>query len=167
MGAQKGVGPGKEIPVLTKIAKLETSLDLGGSTPDVETGNITFDKETDEVVLIYGIDIIPQNLNGMGTGTEVDVIVTRDVDEATLDYDDEDVIAGWHFTKSFVTSGMVMPFPNLKKDYNQPLVTSRPQLRVIGETGVAVWATGKIQCYINYTTRKLDSEAMRILIGGD
>lgn len=162
-----GVGRAQEIPVLTKVAKLEDSLDLGGSVIDLETGNITFDKETDEVVLIYGADIVPEGINGLGTGTEVRALLTRDQDETALDFDDEDVIVAWHFAKSFVTSGMAIPMPNFLKWFPQPLVTSRPQLRFIGSVGTAVWSNGKLNCYVYYSTRKLDNEAMRVLIGGD
>lgn len=162
-----GVGPGKEIPVLVKVAKLETSLDVGGATVDLETGNITFDKETDEVVLIYGADIIAQGYNGMGTGSELRALLTRDTDEDELDFDDEDVMVAWHLAKSFVTSGMSLFGPNLLKWFPQPLVTSRPQVRFVASVATAVWSDGKVNCYVYYTTRKLDSEAMRILIGGD
>lgn len=162
-----GVGKPQTIPSIVKVAKLESSLDMGGAVPDLETGNITFDKDSNEVVLIFGADLILQNLNGLGTGSEVDVLVSRDADAAALDFDDEDVIFAWHGTKSFVTDGMEIIFPNLIKNFSQPIITSRPSLRVVANNGVAIWTTGLLNVYIYYTTRVLDSEARRILIGGD
>tara|TARA_Y100000310_G_scaffold319494_1_gene374861 strand:+ start:300 stop:788 length:489 start_codon:yes stop_codon:yes gene_type:complete len=160
----KGIGAGKQIPVLTKVAKLETSLET--TTAGTDTGDITFDKEVDEVVLIYAMECVIQSGNGMGTGTQVYVTVSRDPDQDAIDFDDEDTMEAWHFWKSFVTSGMEIQCPNMKKDYNQPMITSRPQLRVVAKVDTASWSTGKTNVYIWYTTRKLDAEARRILIGG-
>jgi hypothetical protein len=160
-----GVGPGQEIPVIVKVAKLETSLTTAGA--GVTSGNITFDKESDEVVLIYGADLHARGGNGLGTGTQLDVIVSRDPDEATVDYDDEDTMIAWAIFKSFVTSGMSILFVNQHKNFPQPLITSRPQLRVVAEITTATWANGKTNVYLYYTTRKLTSEAMRVLVGGD
>ncbi len=163
--ARPGVGPGQEIPVIVKVAKLETSLLTAGT--GTFSGNITFDKESDEVVLIYGADLHARGGNGMGTGTELSVIVSRDPDEATVDFDDEDTMIGWHLFKSFVTSGMAIVWPNLKKSFVQPLITSRPQLRVVAQITTATWSSGVTNVYIYYATRKLTSEAMRVLVGGD
>ncbi len=163
--ARPGVGPGQEIPVIVKVAKLEISLGTGSA--GVDTGNITFDKESDEVVLIYGADLHVRGGNGMGTGTELDVIVSRDPDEDAVDFDDEDTMIAWHAFKSFVTSGMMIQFPNQLKSFVQPLITSRPQLRVVTEISTATWTDGLTNVYIYYATRKLTSEAMRVLVGGD
>ncbi len=153
------------MPVLLKVAQLEAPLDLAGATPDIEFADITFDKATDEVVLIYAADLIPRNMNGLGTGSEVFAAISRDNDQEDMDWGDEDNLFLWHFTKSFVTSGMAIPTPNLMKALPHPVVTSRPQIRVIGENRVAVWTTGQLQVLIYYTTRKLDAEAQRVLIG--
>lgn len=163
--SRPGVGPGAEIPVIVKVAKLEVS--LATVAAGIFAGNITFDKESDEVVLIFGADMHARGGNGMGTGTELDVIVSRDPDEATVDFDDEDTMIAWHAFKSFVTSGMAIVFPNHYKQFNQPLITSRPQLRVVAEISTATWADGLTNVYIYYATRKLTSEAMRVLVGGD
>lgn len=161
----KGVGVAGGIPVLLKVAALEAPLILGEAVPDTEFGDIQFDKATDEVVIIYAADCVPNNLNGMGTGSEVNLIISRDKDQQTLDYGDEDNLFVWHFAKSFVTNGMSITMPNLLKTLPAPVVTSRPQIRVIGEVRTAVWTTGRLQCLIYYTTRKLDDEARRVLIG--
>ncbi len=163
--SMKGVGAGREIPVLTKVAKMESSMTAEGAGTTT-TANISFDKEVDEVVLIYAMEAVWQHGNGLGTGTEVTVIVSRDPDEDEVDVDDEDTMESWHWFKSFVTSGMAIVAPNLKKNYPQPMITSRPTLRVVAEVTTATWSNGKINIYIWYTTRKLDAEARRILIGG-
>lgn len=103
----------------------------------------------------------------MGTGTELSVIVSRDPDEDTVDIDDEDTMIAWHLSKSFVTSGMAINTVNQLKSFNQPLITSRPQLRVVAEITTATWSNGLTNVYIYYTTRKLTVEAMRVLVGGD
>lgn len=162
--SSKGVGAGREIPVLVKVAKLETMLDV--SATGTVVGDISFDKEVDEVVLIYAMELVFTNGNGLGTGTELDVIVSRDPDQAVVDFADEDTMEAWHISKSFVTSGMAIIVPNLKKNFPQPMITSRPQLRVAMETTTATWSDGEANIYIWYTTRKLDAEARRILIGG-
>lgn len=159
------IGQAGAIPIILKVAKLETSLDLGGATPDIEVGDIQFDKATDEVVLIYAADIAPFGLNGLGTGSEVKVTVSRDRDQASPDFDDEDAMIAWHFAKSFVTSGMSISTPNFLKTFGAPLVTSRPQLRVCASVSTAVWSNGFINVYLYYTTRKMDAEVRRILIG--
>ncbi len=112
------------------------------------------------------MELVIDHGNGMGTGTEVTVLATRDPDQSTIDLADEDVLEAWHIFKSFVTSGMAIPTPNLKKDYVQPIITSRPQLRIVAEVRTATWSDGEVNVYVWYTTRKLDEEARRILIGG-
>lgn len=159
------IGRAGGVPVLLKVAKLETSLDIGGAVPDTETGDINFDKETDEVVLIYAADLMIQNGNGMGTGTELDAIVSRDSDQAAIDFDDDDTMIGWHMFKSFVTSGMSVVAPNQMKVFPAPLITSRVSLRLVVTNRTAVWSTGLVNVYLYYTTRKLDLEARRVLIG--
>lgn len=161
----KAIGPAGSIPIILKVAKLESSLDLGDAVPDTEFGDIQFDKATDEVVLIYAADILPFGLNGLGTGTEVKVTVTRDRDQQTPDFDEEDAMIGWHFAKSFTTSGMVITTPNHLKTFGAPLVTSRPQLRVCASVTTAIWSDGFMNVYLYYTTRRMDAEARRILIG--
>ncbi len=165
MNSRTTVGPAQQIPVILKVAKLEVSIDI--TTAAVRAANITFDKETDEVVMIYAADCHARGLNGMGTGTELNVIVSRDPDELAADYDDEDTMIAWHISKSFVTSGMTINTPNILKNFVNPLITSRPQLRVVTEITTATWSTGLLNVYIYYTTRKLDAEAMRVLVGGD
>ncbi len=160
-----GVGPGQEIPVIVKVAKLEASLVTEGA--GTTTGNITFDKESDEVVLIYGAELHARGGNGMGTGTQLNVIVSRDPDEDSASYDDEDTMIAWHVFKSFVTSGMAIVFPNLKKNFPEPLITSRPQLRIVATIDTATWSNGRVNVFLYYATRKLTSEAMRVLVGGD
>ncbi len=120
----------------------------------------------DEVVLIYAMELIITNGNGLGTGTENNTIVSRDPDVADVDESDEDVLEHWHLFKSFVTSGMEIAFPNLKKNYPQPVITSRPFLRVVSQSLTATWSDANVNVYIWYTTRKMDAEARRILIGG-
>lgn len=159
------VGQAGAIPVILKVAKLEISLDLGDAVPDIEVGDILFDKETSEVVLIYAADCVPFNLNGLGTGSEVKCIVSRDKDQASPDFDDEDTMIQWHFAKSFVTSGMSIAMPNQVKTFGAPLVTSRPQLRVCASVSTAVWSNGFLNVYLYYTTRKMDVETRRILVG--
>lgn len=163
MAPRIGVAGG--VPILLKVAKLETSLDVGGAVPDIEVGDINFDKQTDEVVLIYGADLHARGINGMGTGTELDVVLSRDSDQATVDFDDEDTMIAWHTAKSFVTSGMAIVFPNSQKIFNNPLITSRSSLRVVAEVSTAIWSNGLVNVYVYYTTRKLDLEARRVLIG--
>ncbi len=160
----KGVGVGREIPVLVKVAKLEDMKSV--SALATVTADIEFDKEIDEVVLIYATELVFLNGNGLGTGTEFSAIITRDPDETALDMADEDVMESWHLFKSFVTSGMAIVTPNLKKNYPQPMITSRPKLRCVFQTTTATWSNGNANIYVWYTTRKLDAEARRILIGG-
>lgn len=161
----RSVGVAGGIPIILKVAKLETSLDLGDAVPDNEFADIQFDKATDEIVLIYAADLQPFGLNGLGTGTEVTITVSRDRDQETADLDDEDSMIAWHFAKSFVTSGMSIATPNFVKTFGAPLVTSRPSLRVCGQAATAVWSNGVCNVYLYYTTRKMDAEARRILIG--
>lgn len=144
---------------------MEESITIEGA--GITTGNITFDKDSDEVVLIYGADMHAVGGNGMGTGTELNVIVSRDPDELAADIDDEDTMIAWHAFKSFVTSGMAIVFPNHHKNFPQPLITSRPQLRIVAQVFTATWSNGLLNVYLYYTTRKLTSEAMRVLVGGD
>lgn len=164
MGNQKGVGSGSQIPVILKVAKLSTTMAL--TTAATAFDDITFDKEIDEVVLIYAVDMIPFNLNGLGTGSEVSAILTRDNDQETIDFDDDDTLFAWEGVKSFVTSGMQIEFYNLMKTLQHPVITSQPTLRVVGRIETATWTSGGIQMYVYYSTRALDAEARRVLIGG-
>lgn len=162
----KALGPAGSVPVILKVAKLETVLDLSASPPTTDFGDIQFDKETDEIVLVYAADLMVNNLNGLGTGSEVTVVVSRDRDQQVVDPSDEDTMIYWHIVKSFVTNGMSIVAPNQMKSFgSQPLVTSRPQLRIVGVVTTAQWSSGRANVYLYYTTRRMDAEARRILIG--
>lgn len=159
----KGIGQAGGVPILLKVAKLADSLltTVGGQYFD----DITLDKQTDEVALIYAADLVIANGNGLGTGTEIEVMVSRRPDVVAVDMDAADTMIYWHFWKSFVTSGMEIATPNFLKNFVNPLVTSRPTLRVVVQAGTATWANGETNVYIYYTTRTLDAEARRVLIG--
>lgn len=101
----------------------------------------------------------------MGTGTEVDVMVSRRPDQATIDPDAADTMLWWHFFKSFVTSGMAVYDGHFFKSFTNPIVTSRPSVRVVAEVATATWTAGLTNVYLYYSTRQLDAEARRILIG--
>lgn len=159
----RNIGPAGGIPVLLKVAKLVNSLTTASA--GVDTGDITLDKRTDEVALIYAADLAIQNGNGLGTGTEVEVMISRRPDADAMVPSDADTMIWWHFFKSFVTSGMQIEHLNFLKTFPHPLVTSRPTLRVVAEVATTTWTGGLTNVYVYYTTRELDAEARRILIG--
>jgi len=162
----RGIGKAGGVDVLLKVAKLGDELDMGGGV-GTEYNQITFDKETDEVVLIYAADILYDHLNGLGTGTEVNTAVSLDDDQITVEMNDDATIFYWNLVKSFVTSGMQILAPHQLKSFSYPLITSKPQVTVVSEVTTSTWANGALNVYLFYTTRKLDAEARRVLIGTD